>query len=100
MRADVPHGVQCAQLIHAAGSSSPGDLPEGTVAVALAVANEEALVRLELRLQDRGVPHKAVREPDPPYNGALLAIGVFPGPRSVLRRFFRGLSLIGVSDED
>ena len=78
VREDLPRGVLAAQLIHAAGESAPGDLPSGTIAVALAARDEAHLAALELELRRRGVPHHAIREPDPPWRGALMAIGIEP----------------------
>lgn len=46
-------------------------------AVAL-VASEQQLHELEVDLQERGYRHAAIREPDPPFNGDLVAIGVQP----------------------
>jgi hypothetical protein len=76
VRADLPRGVQAAMIIHAAGESSPGALPPGTHAVALAAADETHLLRIERRLIFERIPHVAIREPDPPYAGALMAIGL------------------------
>jgi len=65
-----------AQLVHAAGESSPGNLPEGTYAIVLAVPNIAKLLALEKRLVDAGIPHKAIREPDEPYCNDLMSIGI------------------------
>ena len=78
IRQDLPRGVLAAQLIHAAGESASADLPSGTIAVALAARDEPHLVSLELELRRLGIPHRAIREPDPPWNGALMAIGIVP----------------------
>jgi len=56
-------------------------LPTSTHAVVLAVDSEDELRRLESRAQHRNLPHCAIREPDAPYNGALMAIGFLPGPK-------------------
>lgn len=78
VRCDLPRGVLAAQLIHAAGESAPGSLPSGTHAVALGAEDESSLEKLERRLIKLGVPHHAIREPDSPWCGALMAIGVVP----------------------
>lgn len=78
IRRDLPLGVIAAQLIHAAGESSPGNLPTGTRAVALAVDDESSLERIEARLIQKEIPHIAIREPDLPWNGAIMAIGLHP----------------------
>ncbi len=67
-----------AQIVHAAGESSPGNLPPHTNAVVLAVADEGELLAVARRLVEAGIAHVAVREPDPPYGGALTAIGLAP----------------------
>lgn len=77
VRRDLPWPVIAAQLIHAAGESSE-QLPVGTIAVALAAKNEDHLTFIEHKLQTLGIPHHAVREPDEPWNGALMAIGLQP----------------------
>lgn len=78
LRRDLPTGAQAAQLVHAAGESSPGDLPPNTHAVVLAAKSEEHLAFLESKLRRFSIPHAAIREPDAPYNGALMAIGIEP----------------------
>ncbi|NJK32610.1 MAG: hypothetical protein HC927_09480 [Deltaproteobacteria bacterium] len=78
IRQDLPRGVLAAQLIHAAGESVRGALPEHTIAVALAADDEAHLLALERELRRLGIAHRAIREPDPPWNGALMAIGLEP----------------------
>lgn len=78
IRRDLPLGVLGAQLVHAAGESSPGGLPVGTIAVALAARDESHLEELERKLIERQIPHRAIREPDSPWNGALMSIGIEP----------------------
>lgn len=67
-----------AQLVHAAGESVVGQVPSGTHAVVLGVENESHLSQVEDRLRLLSIPHRAVREPDSPWNGALMAIGIRP----------------------
>ncbi len=104
VRSDLPFGVQCVQLLHAAGESSYLELggqyrhwplPVGTRAVALSAPNQAALEALETELRSAGIAHAAIREPDPPYLGQLLALGAAPAPRKQVGRFFKKLSLIG-----
>jgi len=40
------------------------------------------LLDLERALRDFGLDHVAIREPDPPWSGALMAIGLRPLRRS------------------
>ena len=77
VRADLPPGFLAAQIVHAAGESSPGNIGPGTNAVVLAATREE-LGALEQRLVESGIAHVAVREPDEPWGGALTAIGLVP----------------------
>ncbi|MCB9569401.1 MAG: hypothetical protein H6710_19660 [Myxococcales bacterium] len=95
VRADLPRGVLAAQLIHAAGESAPGGLPRGTTAVALAADDEAHLELVEGRLRALGIDHVAIREPDPPWSGALMAIGLAPVvDRRALARVCAGLRLL------
>lgn len=71
-------GVLAAQLVHAAGESSPGDLPPHTTAVVLAARDRTHLEMIEVKLLRLGVPHVAIREPDEPWCNELMAIGVVP----------------------
>jgi len=97
VRADLPLGVLGAQIVHAAGESSDR-VPSGTHAVCLSVPDEEALVRIEERLDRYDVPHVAIREPDAPYHGALMTIGIPPMVRTTnLRRAVSRLPLLGES---
>lgn len=79
--------------MHAAGESSPGNLPSGTFAVVLSVPNEAMLETVAARLVDADILHYEIRESDPPYTGQLMAIGLRPVPRSVGRRVLSSLPL-------
>lgn len=104
IREDLPPGVAAAQLVHAAGESfyyygtsdkwAPSDV-SGTIAVVLGVADEAALLAVEARLQaaDADVPFIAIREPDAPWNGQLMSIGMVPAAKERLASFFTGLKL-------
>ena len=97
VRDDVPLGVQLAQTIHAAGWSA--QLPAAratappTIAVALAASPRE-LADLGRTLAAAGVPHVLVHEPDEPWRGALMAIGVVPASRALVRRYLAHLRLV------
>jgi hypothetical protein len=95
VRDDLPTGFLAAQVVHAAGESSPGNLDPGTNAVVLAATTAE-LDELERRLALAGIAHVAIREPDPPWDGALCAIGLVPvADRAVVRRLLSSLPLLG-----
>ena len=76
VRRDLPRGIQAAQIAHAAGESSPGDLPWNTHVVVLEVASEQELLELNQRLN--GIERVVIREPDEPYANAAMAIGCAP----------------------
>ena len=78
-------------FIHAAGESSPGNLPSSTYAVALTCRDEAELHALAIRLDAAGLRHHLVREPDEPYNGQLMAIGIAPTLKSHVRRIVANL---------
>lgn len=93
VRAGLPAGITAAQICHAAGESSPGNLPSGTFAVVLS-APKDALEALEAKLQLAGLPHRSIRENDPPYSGDLLAIGICPTYKKEVKRFVSALPLV------
>ena len=101
VRGDVPTGVQLAQTIHAAGWSAQlagahGASPP-TVAVALSASPAE-LSELAARLAELRVPHVCVHEPDEPWRGALMAIGMVPAPRAHVQRHVAHLRLVRGKD--
>ncbi|HUJ57016.1 MAG TPA: hypothetical protein VLX92_00830 [Kofleriaceae bacterium] len=102
VRADAPLGVQLAQTIHAAGQSAqlPGARTASPPTVAIALASPPAeLAELAAALAAAGVRHVCVHEPDDPWRGALMAIGVVPSPRALVRRFVAHLPLVRGKDD-
>jgi hypothetical protein len=91
VRSDVPAGVQAAQIIHAAGESGPAE--PTTFAVALH-ARPEQLLLLEVALLQAGVRFVAIREPDPPWDGALMAIGIHPVRKHEVAHLVRKYPLV------
>lgn len=84
-----------AQLVHAAGESSPGNLSEGTHAVVLGVHSEEELLVLEQKLLEFRVEYKAIREPDAGWNNQLMSIGISPTVKTpVLKKLLSQLPLL------
>lgn len=81
-------------LVHAAGESSPGNLPHDTHAIVLSVPDEPALSALAKRLEKFGVAHVTIREPDAPWNSALMAIGIVPARKEELKRHLSSLPLL------
>lgn len=95
VRDDLPRGTLASQVVHAAGESALEPVKTGTHAVVLSVPTEADLHDVERRLVQFGVPHTAIREPDEPWCGALMAIGVVPMvPTKQLRKVTKKLRLL------
>jgi peptidyl-tRNA hydrolase len=86
--------VQAAQIVHASGESVDRRVEEGTFAVVLTVPDESALARVADRLRQAGVAFTAIFEPDAPFGGALMAIGLAPARKESLRRHLSALPLL------
>jgi hypothetical protein len=72
-------GVCAVQAAHAAGESVQGGPASGdTHVVALVAERSEDLESLSVTLTFAGIHHVVIREPDAPYNGAAVAVGVAP----------------------
>jgi hypothetical protein len=69
-------------VVHAAGESVIFRVPPETHAVVLAAKSEDELLKLEQKLLDMGIPHRAIREPDAPWNGQLMSIGLIPSKKT------------------
>lgn len=94
MRADLPRGIQAANLVHAAGESSPGGLPSGTHAVVLTVPGEQELREVSAKLKAAEIVHVRIEEPDAPWHGALMALGLVPARKEDVRRHLSSLPLL------
>ncbi len=68
-------------FIHAAGESSPGDLPDGVYAIALHAKDMAHLFQVACLLAKNHIKHKLIIESDAPYEGQLMAIGIAPMER-------------------
>jgi len=82
-----------AQVVHAAGESSPGELPAGTHAVVLS-AGTVGLHALSERLTSESVPHSPIIENDPPYENQLMAIGITPARKEEIYPYVRKFELL------
>ena len=80
--------------MHAAGESSPGNLASGTHAVVLTMRDEQSMRALVDRLQAAALRHTLIFEPDAPYDGALMAIGLAPMRKEVARKHLSSLPLL------
>jgi len=78
VRRDLPWGLQAANIVHAAGESSPGDLPRGTYAVCLHAQDDANLRAIAQQLRAADIPYRAICEPDPPWCGQIMAVGIAP----------------------
>lgn len=76
-------------VAHAAAESN--DLIGHCTVCVLGVKDERALLKEHARLNKQGIEHTLVEEPDAPWNGAGMAIGVKPGTRDDLSPYFTGL---------
>lgn len=97
VRTDIPFGHQMAQLCHAAGESfkSPPKIRgEPIYAVVLSAKSEKELLELEQKFISFGVEHVSIREPDEPYFGQLMAIGLVPIERNRVSKFLSKLPLV------
>jgi len=79
-------------IVHAAGESSPGNLPPGTYVVVLAAKNEPHLREIVERLVLIGIAHSTIYEPD--FNNELMAVGIVPCCRSMIRKEVSQLPLL------
>lgn len=60
----------------------------------LAAPGEEELMQVGASLIRAGIPFVPIFEPDAPWDGALMAIGVCPGRKEALRRHLSRLPLL------
>ena len=93
VRSDLPLGDAMAQLAHAAGHTG-GPRTVGASVVVLGVPNEQGLLELADKLAGAGMNPIVVREPDAPWCGAAMALGIEPLVRNRrTRRLFGELAL-------
>lgn len=89
VRKDLPLGVICAQVTHAAGESAAAwafqgesDLGQGTVAVVLEAVNERHLNKIREFIGQEGLDFQPIYESSEPYANQLMAIGLWPEERA------------------
>lgn len=56
--------------------------------------DELSLHREAKRLEEAGIALVRISEPDAPYNGALMALGLRPARKEVVRRHLSSLPLL------
>lgn len=88
VRRDLPLGVMCAQVVHAAGESAAqyvndetGEPFEHAVAVVLEVEDEQALIDTQMNLVRNGVRLVPIDEEGGPYHNQQMALGLVPVER-------------------
>jgi hypothetical protein len=81
-------------IVHAVGESLDATHAPETYACVLAARDGEHLAAEADRLEAAGVTLVRVREPDTPYNGALMAVGIRPTRKGDLRRHTSSLPLL------
>lgn len=87
-------GTLTAQLVHAAGETGPAET--GTHAVVLSARNKEHLLKIERQLVKNKIKHHSIREPDSPWNGEIMAIGLYPtSDRALVKPVTKRLRLLG-----
>ena len=85
-------------IAHAAALSAQG-VSHNTHVVIL-TGSLEQLQQLEKELTWDGISHTAFHEPDAPYLGALMSIGIEPlTERRMVRRYLKRFQLLGESHE-
>lgn len=86
VRRDLPFGTTLAMVAHAAAESN--DLVGHCTVCVLGVRNERTLLKLHAKLNSYGIKNELVCEPDEPWNGAAMSLGVRPGSRDDLSPYF------------
>jgi hypothetical protein len=113
VREDLPHGVQLAQVAHAAGYTSGSEqdptaagsglarfeMPLDTTVLVFGARSERELLRTAQRLDGANLEYHLVREPDAPWSGAAMALGVYPVLNTLRANVVRYLHLQLASKE-
>lgn len=77
------------------GSANYGTFnPSETYAIVLGARNESKLYKLLRHIIRDRIPHVAVFEPDEPYNGALMAIGLVPAPKQKIMMYINDFHML------
>lgn len=80
VRPDLPLGLLCAQVVHAAGESAALRAPPDGCHAVVVTASVEEIQRLARVLPKKGIRVRLIVENTPPYEGAVMALGVEPIP--------------------
>jgi len=67
----------------------------GTHVVVLSARDKKHLLKIERQLTNYQIKHHSIREPDSPWNGELMAIGLYPtSDRGSLKPVTKKLKLL------
>lgn len=105
VRRDLPLGVVCSMIAHAAGESATlyADPLDGrfrhAIAVVLEVKSENALYDAERLLRSRNIPYVAISESGGPYDGQFMSIGLVPGDRDKIGPILAEFQTLKVLDK-
>jgi hypothetical protein len=80
-------------VVHATGESLSEPHGPGTYAVVLG-GSEAVLQALAAKLRAAGVQFKTIVESDPPWLGQVMAIGITPAAKEVLKPYVSSLPLL------
>jgi len=95
-RGDIPDGHKFAQVGHAVAESCEGPMPNTTYIYVLEAKDESHIDELHAKLWDLEIPHTVIHEPDAPYNGQAMAIGIWPViDRTDVKKVTSSLPLLG-----
>jgi len=67
----------------------------------LSARDENHLLKIEQQLSNYKIKHHSIREPDSPWNGALMAIGLYPtSDRRAVKPITKKLKLLQEAKND
>lgn len=85
-------GIAVVQAVHAATESLKDAPAQGDTYVCVLVADtSDQLRQIHANLIAGGIKSTLIEEPDPPYNGAAVALGTEVLERAILKPYFVGL---------
>lgn len=85
-------GAACAQTRHASAESIRQlPVPDDTHAAILMVDTSAQLEALAVKVRAAGIQCALIREPDPPYEGAAVALGIEPLAKPKVQPLMVGL---------
>lgn len=100
VRRDLPFNVMCVNIAHAAGESIViAPIPGSTRLALLGVDDETQLIEYAELAAKKDFHAVLIREPDEPYSGAAMALGLEPSlRRNQLRKLFYHLDKLEITN--